>query len=66
MDSDPDTALVPLQAPEAIQVSALVVLQVSVEELPELTEVGLALKFRVGEAGGAGGGGGGRGSAGWP
>ena len=55
----------PLQAPEAIQVSAFVVLQLSVEDPPEATEVGLALKFRVGEAGGAGGGGG-TGSAGSP
>ena len=64
VDSEPEMALVPLQAPEAMQVSALVVVQVSVDEPPATTAVGLAVKVRVGAAGG--GGGGGKGSVGGP
>lgn len=44
----PEVDLVPLQAPLAVQVVALVVLQLSVEVWPEFMLVGLALNVRVG------------------
>jgi hypothetical protein len=45
---EPLTALVPDQAPEAVQVVALVADQVSVELLPLLTVLGLAAKLTIG------------------
>jgi hypothetical protein len=47
----PLTGLVPLQAPLAVQLVASVLDQVRVEELPLVTEVGLALKETVGTGG---------------
>jgi hypothetical protein len=44
--------LLPLHPPEAVQELALVLTQLSVETLPLVTEVGLALRDTVG-AGGA-------------
>jgi hypothetical protein len=49
-DAVPLTALVPLQDPLAVQLVALVVLQVSVEEPPLATLVGLAVSVTVGAA----------------
>ena len=48
--SDPDVALLPAQAPEAVQPVALLAFHVNVERPPAVTEVGLAEKFRVGAA----------------
>ena len=50
---DPDIALAPLQPPEAVQVVALVELQVSVEEFPDITDAGLAAKVMTGAGTGA-------------
>ena len=50
---EPPVDFVPLQEPEAVQAVALVVLQVSVLLLPTVMVVGLAVKVRVGAAGGA-------------
>jgi hypothetical protein len=47
-DWDPPVALVPLQLPDAVQVVAFVVLQVSVEAAPLATVEGLAEKLSVG------------------
>lgn len=44
----PVTVLTPDHAPEAVQDVALVVDQFSVVELPEMTEVGVAVKVTVG------------------
>jgi hypothetical protein len=49
---DPDVAFVPLHAPEAVQEVALVLDQESVLLPPDCTEVGLAVRFIVGAAGG--------------
>ena len=46
-DSDPEVDLPPLQPPEALQLVALVVDQVSVEDCPVLMDVGLAERFMV-------------------
>jgi len=48
----PLVALLPLQPPEAVQLVALVELQLRVEEPPLTTEVGLAVIVTVGGAGG--------------
>ena len=48
MEELPEVALVPLQAPEAVQEVALVELQVSVELPLEATEVGEADRETVG------------------
>ena len=48
LDALPLTALVPDQAPEAVQVVALLEFQVSVEALPLTTELGLAVRVTVG------------------
>jgi len=48
VDSLPLVALVPLQPPEAVQLVALVELQMSVEAPPLLTLVGLAVSVTVG------------------
>jgi hypothetical protein len=45
---EPFSALVPDQAPAAVQVVALVADQVSVELLPLLTVLGLAAKLTIG------------------
>jgi hypothetical protein len=47
-------AWLPLQAPEAVQDVASVEFQVSVDELPALTLVGVALKLTVGAGVGTG------------
>ena len=47
----PDVGFVPLQAPDALQDLALVVLQVIVLDAPALTVVGVALKAIVGAVG---------------
>ena len=49
---DPETAFVPDHPPEAVQDVALAEFQLSVEALPEVTELGLALKFTVGAVAG--------------
>ena len=48
MDCEPLVALVPAQAPEAVQDVALVADQVKVELLPLATVLGLAAKLTVG------------------
>ena len=50
---EPEVALVPDHPPEALQEEAFVELQVTVEELPQVTDVGLAVMVTVG-AGAAG------------
>ena len=50
MDDEPDTDFVPVQSPLAIQLVALVLLQVSVELPPLATLNGDAAKFSVGAA----------------
>ena len=52
MDWDPLVALLPLQAPLALQLVALVEDQVRVEPEPLFTEVGLAEMLTVGAGGG--------------
>lgn len=47
---EPETALVPDHPPEALHEVAFVEFQVSVEALPETTEVGLAAMLTVGVA----------------
>ena len=54
LDCEPLTALVPDQASDAVQLVAFVELHVSVEALPLVTDVGLALRETVGAAGGGG------------
>lgn len=49
---EPEVALLPLQLPEAVQEVALAELQVKVEALPEVNEVGLAVMVTVGAGGG--------------
>ena len=49
MDCEPLAALLPDQAPEAVQEVALMADQVSVELLPLATVLGLAVKVTVGE-----------------
>ena len=49
--AEPLTAFVPDQAPEAVQLVALVELQVSVEALPLATLVGFAVSVTVGAGG---------------
>ena len=44
MDCDPLTALLPLQAPDAVQAVAFVADQLSVELVPLVTELGEALR----------------------
>lgn len=44
VDCDPLTALLPLQAPDAVQAVAFVADQLSVELVPLVTELGEALK----------------------
>jgi hypothetical protein len=46
---EPDTALLPLHAPDAIQEVALVLVQVIVELSPLVTELGAAPRLTVGE-----------------
>ncbi|HZF16519.1 MAG TPA: hypothetical protein VE046_11295 [Steroidobacteraceae bacterium] len=46
--AEPAVALAPVQAPDAVQAAALVVLQVRVEDAPLATLVGAALRFTVG------------------
>jgi len=53
VDCEPLMALLPDQAPEAVQLVALVLLQFSVEELPLVILVGLAVKVSVGARGAA-------------
>lgn len=48
VDALPDTALLPLQPPDAVHESALAALHVSIDELPDETLVGFALKLMVG------------------
>ena len=48
MDCEPLTAIVPAQAPEAVQEVALLADQVNVELLPLATVLGLAAKVTVG------------------
>jgi hypothetical protein len=62
LDWLPEVGLVPDQAPDAVQEVALVDDHVSMDALPLVTDVGLALRDTVG-AGGGGGGGGGSGSS---
>ncbi len=50
MDCDPLTALLPDQAPEAVQEVALVLDHVRVELAPLATVLGLAVKLTVGAA----------------
>jgi hypothetical protein len=47
----PEVALLPVQAPEALQEEALVELQLRVELEPEVMEVGLAVRESVGVLG---------------
>ena len=47
----PEVALVPLQAPEAVQEVVLVELQVKLEDPPVVTDIGEALKFTEGVVG---------------
>jgi len=49
VDCEPLAALLPDQAPEAVQEVALMADQVSVELLPLATVLGLAVKVTVGE-----------------
>ncbi len=51
VDAVPLVALVPDQVPEAAQLVAFVLLQVSVEPLPLVIDVGLAVKVTVGAEG---------------
>ena len=51
---EPDVAFAPVHPPEAVHELALVEFHVSVEELPEVTEVGLADNMRVGVGDGGG------------
>ena len=44
MDCEPLTALLPLQAPDAVQAVAFVADQLSVELVPLVTELGAALR----------------------
>ncbi len=55
VDTDPEVPFVPVQPPEAVQVSAVVVDHVNIEVAPEATLVGLADKVTVGAAGPPGG-----------
>ena len=48
VDCEPLVALLPDQAPEAVQAVALVVDQLSVEALPLVIELGLAARVTVG------------------
>jgi len=48
VDCEPLTPLLPDQAPEAVQEVALVETQASVDALPPVIELGLALKLTVG------------------
>jgi len=48
VDWEPLTGLVPVQPPEAEQDVAFAALQVRVEALPLITELGLALKVTMG------------------
>lgn len=48
---EPESGCVPLQAPEALQLVALVTVQLSVAELPMLTVVGLRLSVTSGADG---------------
>jgi hypothetical protein len=48
VDAEPVVAIAPDQAPEAVQVAALVEDQVRVEPLPLLTVLGLAANVTVG------------------
>jgi hypothetical protein len=47
VDCDPVSALAPVQAPEAVHEVALLDAHVSVDALPRLTVLGLALKLTV-------------------
>jgi hypothetical protein len=51
----PDVGLLPLHAPDAVQLSAFLELQVRVDEVPKVTLVGDALSVTVGAVGGVGG-----------
>ena len=51
LDSFPEVAFAPLQAPDAVQLVASVEDQVRVDDCPETTLVGLALKDKVGAGG---------------
>ncbi len=57
VDSEPLVALLPLQAPEALQLVALVLLQVKVLDSPLLIVAGEAERLTVGAGFGGGGGG---------
>ena len=59
MICDPLVAFVPLHAPLAVHKVALALFHVSVEEPPEVIDVGLAEMVTMGRRGGGGGGGGG-------
>jgi hypothetical protein len=48
VDCEPLSPLAPLQPPDALQEVALVLDQVSVEEAPEFTVLGVALSVTVG------------------
>ena len=48
VDCKPESVLLPVQAPEAVQVVALVELHVKFDEPPEATEAGEAVKVIVG------------------
>jgi hypothetical protein len=48
VDCEPLTAIIPDQAPEAVQVVALLADQINVELLPLATVLGLAAKVMVG------------------
>jgi hypothetical protein len=50
VDWEPLSALLPLQAPDAVQAVAFVADQVSVELVPLVTELGAALTNTVGAA----------------
>lgn len=50
----PDIPLEPLQASEAVQLVAFVVLHVSIDVAPVLIDIGLAVRSTVGAAGGGG------------
>jgi hypothetical protein len=57
VDCEPLTGMLPDHAPEAEHDVAFAAVQVSVELLPLITELGLARRLTVGAGGGGGGGG---------
>lgn len=47
--SEPEVAFVPVHAPEAVHEDVFAEVQVSVEEFPDTTEVGLTINWMLGD-----------------